>query len=317
MKTKLLATAAAGALAFFATIGAADAGNIPESSDAIKMPVNEWTGQHVSAHIAGELLKGMGYNVEYVTASAVPQFAAISQGNLHLQPEVWTNNVGDIYPKAVDSGDIVVLGQLGLQPQEGWIYPPYMEEKCPGLPDYRALYDCAQAFAAADTFPKGRLITYPADWGTRSKDVVAGVGLPFEPVAGGSEGAMIAELKSAYAAKEPALMMFWQPHWIFADLDVNWVKWNATEGECVEENQTKDNACGFQQASIDKIVWKGFKDKWPAAYKFMDLFKLSNDVHNLAMLEIDNKGRELEEVVAEWIANNKSTWQPWVDAAMK
>lgn len=259
----------------------------------------------------------MGYNVEYVTAGAVPQFAAIAQGNLHLQPEVWTNNVGDIYPKAVESGDIVVLGQLGLKPQEGWIYPPYMEGKCPGLPDYRALYDCAQAFSSADTFPKGRLITYPADWGTRSKDVVAGIELPFEPVAGGSEGAMIAELKSAYAAKDSALMMFWQPHWIFADLDFNWVAWNETDGECVEESQTKDTACGFQQAAIDKIVWKGFKDKWPAAYKFMDLFKLNNDIHNLSMLEIDNKGRALEDVVAEWIANNKSTWQPWVDNAMK
>ena len=57
-----------------------------------------------------------------------------------------------------------------------------MNDQCPGLPSYEALYDCAQAFAAADTFPKGRLVTYPADWGTRSKDVVAMIELPFEPV---------------------------------------------------------------------------------------------------------------------------------------
>ena len=94
-----------------------------------------------------------------------------------------------------------------------------MKEKCPGLPSYEALYDCAQAFAASDTFPNGRLITYPADWGTRSKDVVAQIGIPFQPVAGGSEGAMIAEVKSAYASKQPILMMFWQPHWLFAEYD--------------------------------------------------------------------------------------------------
>ena len=316
MIKSLLATVAIGVLALFTTVGAAQAGSVPESTDAIKIPINEWTGQHVSATIAGEILKGMGYNVEYVTAGTIPQFAAIAQGDLHIQPEVWTNNVGAIYPKAVESGDIVVMGQLGLKPQEGWIYPPYMEEKCPGLPDYRALYDCAQAFSSADTFPKGRLITYPADWGTRSKDVVAGIGLPFEAVAGGSEGAMIAELKSAYAAKDSILMMFWQPHWLFADLDFNWVKWNAIEGECVEENQSKDSACGFQQASIDKIVWKGFKANWPTAYRFFDFYKLNNDLQNKMMLEIDNKGRDLHEVVTEWIANNKSTWQPWVDAAM-
>lgn len=65
-----------------------------------------------------------------------------------------------------------------------------MEELCPGLPSYQALYDCAQAFATAETFPKGRLITYPADWSTRSKDLVAAIDLPFAPIAGGSEGAM-------------------------------------------------------------------------------------------------------------------------------
>ena len=246
----------------------------------------------------------------------MPQFAAIAQGDLQLQPEVWTNNVGDIYPKAVGSGDIVVLGQLGLNPQEGWIFPPYMAEKCPGLPSYEVLYDCAQAFAAADTFPKGRLITYPADWGTRSKDVVAMIEVPFEPVAGGSEGAMIAELKSAVAAGDPILMMFWQPHWIFADLEFDWVSWDPAEGECVEESgQKRGSACGFQQASVDKIVNKDVAATWPGAHKLLEVISIDNTAQNALMLEIDNKGRDLEEVVAEWIAANEATWSPWVDAA--
>ena len=287
-----------------------------DSSDPIRIPINEWTGQHISAHITGTLLQKAGYEIEYVTAGAVPQFAAIAQGDLHLQPEVWTNNVGDIYPKAVESGDIVVLGQLGLNPQEGWIFPPYMKDKCPGLPSYEALYDCAQAFAAADTFPKGRLITYPADWGTRSKDVVAMIEVPFEPVAGGSEGAMIAELKSAVAAGEPILMMFWQPHWIFADLDFDWVTWDPAEGECVEESgQSRGSACGFQQASVDKIVNREVAAKWPGAHKLLEVISIDNAAQNALMLEIDNKGRDLEEVVAEWIAANEATWSPWVDAA--
>ncbi|MBL9053009.1 MAG: glycine/betaine ABC transporter substrate-binding protein, partial [Tabrizicola sp.] len=47
-----------------------------------------------------------------------------------------------------------------------------MEELCPGLPNYLALYDCAMAFGTAETFPNGRLVGYPADWGTRDIDVV-------------------------------------------------------------------------------------------------------------------------------------------------
>lgn len=306
--TKLITSAAL-------SLGLAGAA-VADSDETIKIPINEWTGQHVSAHILGSLFQKAGYSVEYVTAGAVPQFAAIAQGDLHLQPETWTNNVGDIYPKAVESGDIVVLGDLGLQPQEGWIYPPYMEEKCPGLPAYEALYDCAQAFAAADTFPNGRLITYPADWGTRSKDVVAQIGIPFAPVAGGSEGAMIAEIKAAVAAEEPMLMMFWQPHWLFAENEMNWVQWDAADGECVEESgQSKGNACGFQQASISKIAYKGFADAYPGANALFEAYSIDNNVQNAMMLEIDQKGRDIEEVVAEWVDANESVWAPWVAAA--
>ena len=298
------------------TCGAAQAA-VPESTDTINVIMNDWTGQHVSTKIAGELLKKMGYNIEYVSAGALPQHAGLAQGNLHFQAEVWTNNIGDLYPKAVAAGDIVVLGELGLEPREGWVYPPYMEERCPGLPGYQALYDCAQAFAAADTFPKGRLITYPADWGTRSRDIISSIEMPYEPVAGGSEGAMMAELKSAYAAKDPIIMMMWQPHWVFADLDLNWVEWNPTEVKCVEENQQRDTACGFEQAKVVKVAWNGFEEKWPAAYKMLSLYSQTNDEQNAAILEVDNKGRDLDDVVAEWLANNESKWQGWIEEAMK
>jgi len=255
----------------------------------------------------------MGYNVQYITAGAVPQFAAIAQDEIQVQPEVWTNNVGEIYPKAVKSGDIVVLGELGLKPQEGWIYPPYMAEKCPGLPDYKALYDCAQAFATADTFPKGRLITYPADWGTRSKDVVAEIGLPFNPVAGGSEGAMVAELKSALESKSPILMMFWQPHWVFSQYKMDWVKWDPTkDGTCDEAKETKGNACGFQQASVDKVVNKNMAAKWPMAVEFLKKFTLTNDEQNKMIYEVDQQSKKLDDVVNEWIGANKNKWSAWV-----
>jgi glycine betaine/proline transport system substrate-binding protein len=291
--------------------------SVAASDETIRIPINEWTGQHISAHITGTLLEKAGYSVEYVTAGAVPQFAAIAQGDLHLQPEVWTNNVGEIYPRAVEAGDLIVVGQLGLEPREGWIYPPYMAEQCPGLPDYQALYDCAQAFASADTFPNGRLITYPADWGTRSKDLVANIGIPFQPVAGGSEGAMIAELRSAVATEQPMLMMFWQPHWLFAEETFDWVEFDATDGDCTEiAGQTRGNACGFEQASIDKIVNKDFAERMPGAFAIFEALTIDNDTQNALLLEVDQVGRDLEEVIAEWIDANEEVWGPWVEAGM-
>ncbi|NNE21362.1 MAG: hypothetical protein HKN11_02015, partial [Rhizobiales bacterium] len=44
---------------------------------------------------------------------------------------------------------------------------------------------------------------------------------------------------------------------------------------------------------------------------------LTNEDESLAILVVDTKGRPLNDVFTEWIGNTKSTWQPWVDAAMK
>lgn len=299
--------------------GTALAQSVPESTDPIKVVLNDWTGQLVSAKIAGELLSEMGYSVEYVSAGALPQLVGLANGNLHVQPEVWDNNVGDIYSKAIEAGDLVVLGELGLDAWQDYLYPAYMEEQCPGLPSHTALWDCAQAFAAAETFPNGRLIAYPADWGTMSRDLVTRIGMPFTAIAGGSEGAMMAELQSAYAAKEPIILMWWAPHWVFANLDLRWIEWNEPGGKCDGPDQfaaqDANTICGFEQAKVMKVIWSGVEQQWPAAYRFLELFEQTNADQNAAILEIDQNGRDLDEVVAEWIANNEDRWRPWIEQA--
>lgn len=311
MQRKLTAAMAALALGTL-TLGSPAAWAQAESDQPIRIAVNEWTGQHISANIVAELLKKMGYSVELVTAGGLPQFVALAQNEINLNPEVWDNSITDIYTDGLKSGAIVNMGELGLEPREGWIYPAYMEEQCPGLPSYQALFDCAAAFATAETFPNGRLITYPADWGTRSKSVVEGIGLPFNPVPGGSEGTMVAELKSALASEEPILMMFWQPHWVFAEIEMKWVDWNAAEGECVEEEQIRETACGFAQAHVNKIASSNLAQTWPKAADFVAKFTLTNDEQNAMINAIDQEGRPLEEVVAEWIVDNESKWTPWI-----
>ena len=38
-------------------------------------------------------------------------------------------------------------------------------------------------------------------------------------------------------------------------------------------------------------------------------------LQNSLLLEIDNKKRDLSEVILEWMDANEATWKPWVDAA--
>lgn len=301
--------------------GAESAAEVPESKEPIKLVLNEWTGQLISSHILGGIYERMGYTVEYVTAGAVPQYSAMSNGSLTANPENWDNNTGDIYPKAIASGDLVNLGPLGIKAQESWIYPPYMEEACPGLPDWKALFDCADAFATPETMPQGRVIDYPADWAARAAPLIKGTGLPFVAIPGGSEGAMIAELKSAYNSREPFMMMFWAPHWIHSEYEFGWVEFPPYEPGCDTDpalgpNPDAVDDCGPQQANVSKVAWAGMEKTWPAAFKVLKAFAIDNDLQNRLMLEIDNKGRDVKEVTSEWLDQNENVWKPWVEAAM-
>ena len=112
--------------------------------------------------------------------------------------------------------EVEEIGDLGLTPVETWFYTAATVEACPGLPSWEALKTCADKLAAAETFPDGRLLDYPADWGTSNVDRLKALGLPFKSLPAGSEGALVSEIKGAEAKKAPLLVMFWSPHWVHA-----------------------------------------------------------------------------------------------------
>ena len=136
----------------------------------------------------------------------------------------------------------------GIVGQEGWFYPKYIEAKCPGLPEWEALKSCGELFSTAETAPKGRVVDYPEEWTPDSAKWIEALGLPLQPVPAGGEGALVTEIKSAFARKEPVMVMFWQPHWALLEYDMGVVKFPTWEEPCetdpkwgVNPDKTFDN----------------------------------------------------------------------------
>ena len=138
-----------------------------ESQDPIKLTLHDWTGQLITTRIMGEVLKKAGYNVEYVQADYLAQFAGLKTGDLHVAMEIWETTGKDAMDEAARHRQQVEnLGETGMQAKEEWWYPAYMKEKCPGLPDWEALKErCAEAFSTPETAPKGRYLGGPVTWG--------------------------------------------------------------------------------------------------------------------------------------------------------
>jgi glycine betaine/proline transport system substrate-binding protein len=298
---------------------AADLGAVDEP---IKLAINEWTGQHVSTHVAGEMLKKAGYKVEYTTAGYMNMYQAMSDGEIHAALEIWSSNVSEDYGKKVEAGGVVELGDLGLDAKEGIAYPAHVAELCPGLPAWEALKACATTFATAETIPNGRLVDYPADWGTPGADRMTGFALPFKAVPAGSEGALITELRASTEKKSPLLIVFWQPHWAMSAYDVKFVDLPVGNDECFNDaswgsNPSATHDCDFAPSRIFKAGWSGIAEKWPAAHEILTNYQLSVADQQPMMGAIDVDGGSVEDVVAKWMADNEATWKPVVDAATK
>ena len=63
--------------------------DVPESKDSIKIVMMGYSGDNIIMFIYGELIKKLGYNVEYTPADYIGQFTGVGAGDLHIASPGW------------------------------------------------------------------------------------------------------------------------------------------------------------------------------------------------------------------------------------
>jgi glycine betaine/proline transport system substrate-binding protein len=290
-----------------------------ESQDPIKITLNDWTGQFITSRIMGSVLQKAGYNVEYVQADYLAQFAGLATGDLTVAMEIWATTGKDAMDAATATGKVVNLGETGMAAKEEWWFPEYMKAKCPGLPDWKALLEpaCVAAFSIPETAPKGRYLAGPVTWGGFDEERVAALGLKFEVVHAGTDAALFAELDSAYQRQAPVMLWIYSPHWAPAKYRGEWVQFPEYEPDCYAKpewgvNPAATHDCGKPHGPIWKVGWSGMQAKWPGAYKAIEALTLTSEEMNAMVASVDLDGKKVEDVVADWMAKNADRWQKWI-----
>lgn len=305
-----------------ATLSAAQSQSVPESTDPIVLSKLDWTGQFVTTEVAAEILRRMGYNVEILQTTQVPMIQAMKEGQITASLENWYQALAPQYDEATESGELVKLGPTGVEGAEGWYYPAYVADKCPGLPDWTALRDCAGIFATPETAPKGRLLDYPAEWNPDAQNWVDAMGLDLIALPSGGEGSTAAELRSATLRQEPILLQWWEPTWIAAEFDLKQVKLDDAGEGCEKANEAgietrKSFDCVGGIIEISKLAWPGLEKKWPAAYRFLKAFQMTNAWQGQMAKAVETEDRKPEDAALEWVDQNEEIWKPWVDGALQ
>ncbi len=316
MKALAMGTLAATGLALVAPTSA----EVPESSDPIILTIHDWTGQYITTHIMGRVLEKMGYNVQYQQADYIAQFAGLESGDLHVAMEMWETTGKQAMDASLATGNTVDLGETGMKAIEEWWYPLYMKERCPGLPDWKALNACAEAFATPETSPRGRYLGGPVTWAGFDDERAEALGLDYEVVHAGTDATLFAEVQSAYERKAPILAWIYTPHWAPIKFKGEWVNFPRYNDACYEDpswgmNPKMAYDCGKPRGWIKKVGWKAGEAKWPCAYRAVRNFMLDNQSMGEMIGEVDLDGKKVDDVVDAWISNNESTWRKWTECS--
>lgn len=312
--TRIATKICAAALAAATSVTAAWA---VESSDPIRLTLHDWSGQLINTRIMGSILQEAGYNIEYVQADYIAQFAGLKTGDLHLAMEIWETTGREALDDATASGKVVNVGETGLMAIEEWWYPSYMNERCPGLPNWEALKDCAEEFETAETSPMGRYVGGPVTWGGFDEERVEALELDFEVVHAGTDAALFAELESAYQRQDPIMLWVYVPHWAPAKYDGQFVEFPAYSPECYADASVGVNPdmaydCGKPRGPIWKAAWAGLQDKWPGAHEIIKAYQVNNTEMSAMVGQADLEGVDIDAVVAEWMTSNKDRWSGWI-----
>ena len=296
----------------------APAATAQESRDPIRIAVHDWTGQRISASIAGGMLRQLGYDVRYVVIDYLKALEAMARGEIDLVTEQWASTAGESMAKADAAGNVERLGPLGPKAREDWWYPLYMKERCPGLPDWRALLKCGEVFATPDTKPKGRYLGLPGMWGGHDAERIEALGLPFVVIDAGNEDAMFADLRDSYRHRYPLMVWAYSPHWVGARFAGEWVEFPPYEPACVEDPKWGPNPnspfdCGKPSGDIWKYGALTMKSKWPVAHRMMKRFQIDQKELEEMVAAVDLDGQIVPAVASRWIAKHRPQWEGWKD----
>lgn len=310
----LLATASVAALALSSPLAAQE-----NKTDPIKISIISSTDGDFLAYAYGGVLEEFGYNVKYVRVDYTAQLAALETGDLDVTTSIWDSTGWDNLIAAVQGGKVVNHGSTGVTVQEGWWYPDYLTESCPGLPDWTALKEpaCVEALSTVETEPYGRFIDAPADWETDTQGRAEALGLELEAINSGSPVTMAAAMQSAVDKKEPVIGWGFVPHWFFQATPGGFVDLPAHDDACYDDpawgvNPDMTLDCGFASGFVWKLGTKGFNDRAPNAARLLHVFNVSTADVSEATDLVDNKGEDLEDVAKAWVEDHRAEWSGWL-----
>ncbi|MEV7073589.1 ABC transporter permease/substrate binding protein [Streptomyces sp. NPDC093990] len=257
---------------------------VQKTAAETERPVNvawfPWDEDIAVTYLWKNVLEKRGYRLNLKQMDVGPVYTGLASGDLDLNFDAWLPYAQKNYwDQSKDR-----LADLGT-----WYQPTSLEVAVPSYVKGVRTYEDLKG--KADLFD-GRIIGIEPGTGEMDllkKKVLPGYGLDKEyEVVDGSTPAMLAELKRAYAKKQPVAVVLWSPHWAYSQYDLT---------------KLKDDRKLFGEGNtIRTIANEDFPGRYPQLTKWIKGFHMTEDELGTLESEINKYGQGHEErAVAAWL----------------
>jgi glycine betaine/proline transport system substrate-binding protein len=278
----------------------------------INMAVNPWVGYEADAYVYGAVAEQeYGCTMNYRELKEDVSWQGFGTGDVDIVIEDWGHP--DLEKKFfADQGDgsAEPMGDLGNVGIIGWYVPPWLAEEHPDILDWQNLNKYASDFATSESGGQGQFLGADPSYVQFDEAIVSNLGLDFKVVFSGSEAASITAFQQAEKNHEFLIGYFYEPQWLFADVDLQRVKLPEYTDGCQDDPAKVD--CDYPETPLQKVASTSWVDEGGPGVDLLKNFKWTNDDQNVVAKYISEDGMSPEDAAAKWVADNQDKVDAWV-----
>ncbi|MCD6568204.1 MAG: ABC transporter substrate-binding protein [Dehalococcoidia bacterium] len=282
-----------------------------------------WDSAQVHNRIAAFILEnGYGYEPDYIPGDTAPLWMGLEKGDVDVIMESWTENILEIYNKAIDSGAAVDLGSNYPDSGQGWLVPTYMikGDAERGIeataPDLKTVFDLPQyweLFKDPEVPTKGRFFNSIPGWQCTEINSIKlktyGLDESFNDFLTGSGAALSGSMVSAYEKGEPWVGYYWEPTWILGKLDMTYLEEPPFDQS---EWDNKTYGCAYSPVQVNIIVNTDFADSNPQVVEFLSNYETTTAMVNQVLSYMQENEASTNEAAIWFLQENEDLWTKWV-----
>jgi glycine betaine/proline transport system substrate-binding protein len=303
--------------------------NTGTKKPVIRLIEGDWTSHIIGTEIAAQIIeKQLGYTVQKIQMSVTAGWAAIGRGDADLCVEAWLPARQPELQPFLDNGTLEIGGEI-YPGDSGWYVPRYVIEGDPSrgikpiAPDLKSILDLQTVEKGGKGYWKifenpekpglGELVGGSPGWYDDAYDRmrIKGYDLPLWR-SNQSESVMMARMIAADKKGQPLLMFLWEPHWLFAVVDLVKLEEPNPWYEGAFDDESKGYKAAYPPTSIHTVVSSKLKDTAPDVYNMIKDMVLGLEDANALQLRVDVDKEEVKAVASDWISKNQARIDKWL-----